>query len=473
LSNKPLGFWILTALVIGNMVGSGIFMLPSDLAQAASPGGVLFTWILTGVGVLFIALIFGNLAVNKPHMTGGPQIYAKGLFKEGSKSSILSGYSVSWGYWVANFAGNVAVITSFAGYLSTFFPILNNDALITDRFGLHLTVGRLTTFIVCSVLLWGLHALILNGVEGAGKVNFIATFTKVAGFILFIIATLFAFQSSHLVPFIEPKVDPSTGVSTGLLGQINHAALSTLWAFVGVESAVVFSSRARRPIDVKRATIVGLITATVLYIGITLLVMGSLKESALAASSKPLVDALTAAIGSAGGYLLGLLAVICLFGSTVGWIMLSAEVPYQAAKQGLFLKVFMKENKKGTPVRSLTITNVATQILLLSTISNSIAEAFSFVITIATLAYLLPYLVTAIFQIKTVLDGSYDRGTQKMWNAFIGIVGLVYSVYVIIAATSDLSTFLWGVFFIGIGVVFSPSILKSHKDRVSEKTIIE
>ncbi|MGV3488567.1 MAG: amino acid permease [Tuberibacillus sp.] len=468
MSNKPLGFWILTALVIGNMVGSGIFMLPSDLANVASPGGVLLSWVLTGVGVLFIAFIFGSLAVAKPKLTGGPQIYAKEIFPEGSKSSILSGYFVSWGYWVANFAGNTAVITSFAGYLSTFFPILNSESLVTDRFGLHLTVGRLTTFLVCSALLWGLHALVLNGVEGAGKVNLAATIAKVAGFVLFIIATLFVFQSSHLVPFVEPKVDTTTGQSVGLLGQINHAALSTLWAFVGVESAVVFSSRAKRSVDVKRATIAGLIVATILYIVITLLVMGSLKESALMSSSKPLVDALDAAIGSAGGYLLGALAIICLLGSAIGWVLLSAEVPYQSAKKGLFMKSFMKENKKGTPAQALIITNIATQVLLLSTISKSIAEAFNFIITIATLAYLLPYLVTAVFQMKSVWDGSYGVGKKRTWNAFIGIVGFIYSVYVVIAGTSDLSTFLWGVFFIGIGIVFSPFVLRKDKKTKDE-----
>ena len=137
------------------------------------------------------------------------------------------------------------------------------------------------------------------------------------------------------------------------------------------------------------------------------------------------------------------------------------------------MKVFIKENKKGTPIRSLTITNVATQILLLSTISNSIAEAFSFVITIATLAYLLPYLVTAVFQLKCVFDGSYGDGRERIWNGFIGLVGLTYSVYVIIAATSDISTFLWGVFFISFGIIFSPMILKGRNKDLSKKTILE
>jgi arginine:ornithine antiporter/lysine permease len=118
-SNK-LGFWVLTALVVGNMVGSGIFMLPRSLSEAASPAGVISAWLTTGFGVLMMALVFGNLAIRKPNLTGGPQIYAKELFKQGSQASILSGFMSSWGYWVGNLAGNVAIITTFAGYLSSF-----------------------------------------------------------------------------------------------------------------------------------------------------------------------------------------------------------------------------------------------------------------------------------------------------------------------------------------------------------------
>ncbi|GGE40616.1 arginine:ornithine antiporter [Pullulanibacillus camelliae] len=460
-SQGKLSIWILTALVVGNMVGSGIFMLPSSLAQVASPGGVLLAWIFTGVGVLFIALIFGYLSMKRPSMTGGPQIYAKGLFKEGSTASSLAGYFVSWGYWVANFAGNVAVITSFAGYLSTFFPILNSEATAFSIHHYHLTVGHLLTFLVCSVLLWGIHFLILNGIEGAGKVNLIATSTKVIGFLLFIIATLFVFQSSHLLPFVAPKVDG--GHSVGLFGQLNHAAVSTLWAFVGIESAVVFSSRAKKRQDVKRATIMGLLIATGIYIAITLLVMGSLKQAVLIHSSKPLVDALTVAIGSGGGYLLAILAVISLFGSTIGWILLSAEVPYQSAKQGLFLKAFERSNKKGTPTGALTITNVATQLLIFSTISSSIAEAFNFVTTIATLSYLLPYLVSSFFQIKVVFSDPAERHKAGWSQGIIGILGTAYALYVVVAGTSDMKTFLWGIFFIGIGIIFYPFLLMQRK----------
>jgi arginine:ornithine antiporter/lysine permease len=126
-SNK-LGLWVLTALVIGNMVGSGIFMLPRSLSEAASPAGVILAWLVTGFGVLMLALVFGSLAIRKPNLTGGPQIYAKELFKSGSHASTLSGFMSTWGYWIGNLAGNVAMITTFAGYLSTFFPILTSNA---------------------------------------------------------------------------------------------------------------------------------------------------------------------------------------------------------------------------------------------------------------------------------------------------------------------------------------------------------
>ncbi len=116
MTKHPLGFWILTALVVGNMVGSGIFMLPRSLAEAANPAGVLAAWGATGFGVLLLALVFGSLAVRKPELSGGPQIYAKALFREGSQSSVLAGFMSTWGYWIGNIAGFVAVITTFTSY---------------------------------------------------------------------------------------------------------------------------------------------------------------------------------------------------------------------------------------------------------------------------------------------------------------------------------------------------------------------
>ena len=461
-SNK-LGFWVLTALVVGNMVGSGIFMLPRSLSEAASPAGVISAWLTTGFGVLMLALVFGNLALRKPNLTGGPQIYAKELFKQGSQASTLSGYMSSWGYWIGNVAGNVAIITTFASYLSTFFPILTNKADWFTLGGFTIKVGNGLTFIVCSLLLWGTHFLILRGMEEAGRLNFAATAAKVVGFVIFIIVGLFAFEKSNILPFMATR--EVAGHTIGMLKQVNNAAINTLWAFIGVESAVVFASRARKQTDVKRATMLGLFISLGIYIGISTLVMGMLNQHTLIHSEKPLIDAIQTVLGPIGGKALAAIGLISLLGSTIGWIMLSAEVPYQAAKQGLFIPIFKKENNKGIPTFSLIVTNAVAQLFMFSTVSKSISGAFDFIIVIATLAYLVPYLISSLYQLKLVVKGETYNGNQgRIIDGIIASLATIYSVWVIIAGTADLKTFILGMVLLASGLIFYGPIRKKHKE---------
>jgi arginine:ornithine antiporter / lysine permease len=464
--NNKLGFWVLTSLVVGNMVGSGIFMLPRSLSEAASPAGVMGAWLLTGIGVLMLALVFGNLAIRKPNLSGGPQIYAKELFRKNSKASILSGFMASWGYWIGTFAGNVAIITTFAGYLSTFFPILTSEAELMMIGTFSLKVGNALTFLVCTILLWGTHFIILRGLDNAGKLNFLATATKVIGFFLFIVVGLFAFNKANILPFVDTRVGEA-GQSFGLFGQINHAAVATLWAFCGVESAMIFASRAKKKIDVKRATIVGVLITLAIYIGISMLVMGMLSQDALIASDKPLIDAIETVLGPIGGKILAAVGLISLIGSTIGWVMLGGEIPYQAAKQGLFLKAFQKENKKGIPVFALVLSNALAQLFIFSTISSSISAAFDFVIYIATLSYLVPYFISSVFQLKLVITGdTYSTMMKDRWvDGIIAALATTYSIWVIIAGTSDLKTFIFGMVLLGSGIVFYKQILADPKTK--------
>ncbi|MCP8969518.1 amino acid permease [Ectobacillus ponti] len=468
-NGNKLGLWILTALVVGNMVGSGIFMLPRSLAEAASPAGVMGAWLLTGFGVLMTALVFGNLALRKPNLTGGPQIYAKELFKPGSKASLLSGFMASWGYWIGNLAGNIAIVTTFAGYLSTFFPVMTNQAALFTVGSFTLKVGNAVTFVVCTALLWATHFIILRGLENAGKLNFAATAAKVIGFFLFIVIGLFAFQSSNLVPFVADKAGDG-GATIGLFGQVKNAAVATLWAFIGVESAVVFASRAKNQVDVKRATMLGLFIALALYIGISTLVMGMLDQNTLMKSEKPLIDAIQTVLGPIGGKLLAGIGLISLLGSTMGWVMLSAEVPYQAAKQGLFIPAFMKENKKGLPVFSLTVTNVLGQLFIFSTVSNSISKAFDFIIVVATLSYLIPYFISSVFQLKLVFTGeTYENGKGRVADGIVAALSTIYSTWVIIAGTADLKTFAFGMLLLLSGILFYGQVKKNHVQSQSEQ----
>lgn len=207
-----------------------------------------------------------------------------------------------------------------------------------------LELGKTITFLVCTVMLWGIQWILTQNFHYAGKMNLVATVAKVLGFALFIALTIFIFDAANLGNGKE-FVD-SSGNHVLLGGQINAAAIATLWAFIGIESAVMLSNRAKSQSDVRKATIIGLVVSIMIYVGITLLTMGALTQDQLRESQKPLVDALEAVIGSNGAAIMALLALISLFGSTVGWIVVSSEVPYQAAKVQLFPAFFAKTNKK-------------------------------------------------------------------------------------------------------------------------------
>jgi arginine:ornithine antiporter/lysine permease len=461
MGNKKWGLWILTTFVIGNMVGGGVFMLPSNLAQRSSSLGSTIAWGVTGIGVFMIALVFGNLAIRKPELKAGPQSYAQALFTS-PKTGRVAGYSMAWGYWAANWAATASVIIAFAGYLSTFFPIMQSTKELFSYGSFTLELGKFITFMVCSVMLWGIQVILVKNFNSAGKMNLATTVAKVLGFALFIVVTMFIFDAANLgngKAFIDAK-----GNVLSLGGQVNGAAISTLWAFVGIESAVMLSNRAKSQRDVKKATIIGLAVSLVIYLGITLLTMGALPHDQLRESQKPLVDTLTQVMGNEGATIMAILALICLLGSTIGWIVVSSEVPYQAAKVNLFPALFAKTNKNGSPVISLTLTNVMTQVFLFTTISGTIAKAYDFVIIVATLAYLIPYLVSTIYQLKLVMTGeTYDliKGSRKV-DGFITILALLYSLWVIKTGTADMKTFLLGIGLFVVGLLLYPFVMKSR-----------
>lgn len=469
MKDKKWGLLLLTSLVVGNMVGSGIFMLPSTLAQTASPLGVTLAWLVTGMGVLMIALVFGKLSIRRPDLTAGPQSYARELFESHNKGNV-AGFAMVWGYWIANWISNVAIITSFAGYLSTFFPIMSNSTILFTIGNQDIELGRFVTFVICTILLWGTHFILVTNLNVAGKLNVVATITKIIGFALFIVVALFTFQSSTLGDIYSPIVD-SEGQQHGLSSQINLAMISTLWAFVGIESAVILSGRAKSQRDVSRATIIGLLIALAIYMGITLLISGVLPQEALRSSDKPFVDALSVMIGDSGATIMAILAVVSLFGSTIGWILLSSEVPYQAAKKGVFPAYFAKVNKKGSPVRALTVTNAMSQIFIFSVISGTISEAYTFLTTSATLAYLIPYLVSAIFFLKLVVKGeTYELNKKpRLMDGIIAVLALVYSIWVIKSGTADFKTFTLGIGLFIAGIFIYP--LLKNKNGNSQTAV--
>lgn len=463
MKNQKWGLWVLTAFVIGNMIGGGIFMLPANMANSSSPIGSMLAWSISGFGVLMIAFVFGNLATRKPELKAGPQSYAQSLFKS-PKNGKIAGYSMAWGYWAANWAGTASVIIAFAGYLSTFFPVMESKSIIFSLGSFELELGKFISFLVCTSLLWGLQTILANRFDSIGKLNLVATAAKIIGFTLFIILTVFAFDASNLGNAATLIKD---GKSIGLGSQINAASIATLWAFVGIESAIMLSNRARSASDIKKATIIGLIVTVAIYAGITVLTMGALSQDALRASQRPLVDALDVVVGSGSAKILAILALVSLFGATCGWILVSAEVPYQAAKNGLFPIFFAKVNKKNSPVRSLTVTNVMTQIFLFSTVSGNVSEAYDFAMVVATLAFLIPYLVSALYGLKLVITGEtykLDKGSRRK-DFVITTIALIYSSWVVYTGTADLKTFALGIGLFVVGLLLYPVLMKEKKNE--------
>ncbi|MGR5986280.1 amino acid permease [Bacillus cytotoxicus] len=467
METRKWGLWILTAFVVGNMVGGGVFMLPANLAQVSGPLGSTLAWSITGLGVFTIALVFGNLSVRKPELKAGPQSYAQAMFPS-PKIGKVAGYSMAWGYWAANWAPTASVIISFAGYLSTFFPILQSKQILFSISGSSLELGKGLTFAVCSIMLWGIQYILSQNIDRAGNMNLVATIAKIIGFTMFIVITLFIFNVSNLGDGQTFMSESGTSIPLG--GQVNSVAIATLWAFIGIESAVMLSNRAKSQRDVKRATILGLIIALLIYMAITLLTMGALPQEVLKESQKPLVDALNLAIGNQGAYIMALLALISLFGSTVGWIVVSSEVPYQATKNGLFPKFFGRTNQKGSPSKALLITNIMTQIFLFSTISGTVSEAYHFAIVVATLAYLIPYLVSTLYQLKLVITGeTYEIQTgSRIKDGIITLLAFFYSTWVIKTGTADLTTFFLGIGLFVLGLILYPILMKNSPPLISE-----
>lgn len=467
MKDKKWGLWFLTAFVVGNMVGGGVFMLPSNLANVSSPIGSTLAWIATGLGVFMIALVFGNLVMRKPELKGGPQSYAANLFSS-PKAGKVAGYSMAWGYWAANWAATASVIISFAGYLTTFFPVMESKDILFSVGNFQLEAGKFITFLVCSIVLWGIQAILQRDINSAGNINFITTAAKIIGFGLFIVVALSLFSASNLVSteFVNSK-----GINVGLGNQVNGAAIATLWAFIGIESAVLLSNRAKSQKVVKKATLLGLLISMVIYVGITLLAMGILSTAQLQQSQKPLVDTLEMVIGHKGAYVMAILALISLLGSTVGWIVVSAEVPYQAAKSGLFPQWFAKTNQNNSPARSLTLTNGLTQLFLFATISGTVSQAYNFAIVVATLAYLVPYFVTTVYQLKLIVTGeTYDiiKGS-RVKDGIIASLALIYSLWVIKTGTADLKTFFLGIGLFVIGLLLYPILMRRGKSTSAIK----
>ncbi|SFJ61161.1 MULTISPECIES: arginine-ornithine antiporter [unclassified Bacillus (in: firmicutes)] len=409
---KKLGLFTLIALVVGSMIGGGAFNLASDMAKGAGAGAIIIGWIITGIGMVSLGLAFQNLTVKRPDLDGGIFSYAKAGFGN------FMGFNSAWGYWLSAWLGNVAYGTLLFASIGYFFPVFEGGQNVASIIG-------------ASILLWCVHMLILRGVQSAALVNLVTTIAKLVPVFVFIVVGIFAF---HIDVFLDGFWGQGATFSWADVGsQVKSTMLVTLWVFIGVEGAVVLSSRAKSRSDVGKATVIGLIGTLIIYILLTLLSLGIMKQADVANLKSPAMAYLfESVVGKWGAIFINLGLIISVLGAWLGWTLLASEIPYLAAKDGVFPKWFAKENKNKAPVNSLWLTNGLIQIFLLTFVVSD--QAYHFAFSLASSAILVPYAFSAFYQFKYSLQ-SQEKDRTK--NIVIGLVASMYGVWLIYAAGLD------------------------------------
>lgn len=409
--DKKLGLTSLTMLVIGSIIGGGIFNLMTDMANAASLGGVILGWIITGIGMSFLVMCFDNLNKKRPDLDAGIYSYAKDGFGD------YVGFNAAWGYWISALLGNVAYATLLFSSMGYFFPIFGNGQ-------------NLASVIGASILLWGVHYLITKGTSTASFINAIVTVAKLIPLGIFIVAVILAFKLNLFTQDFWGTISGKFNFSD-VLSQVRSSMVVTVWVFIGIEGAVVLSARAKKRSDVGKATMIGLFTVLAIYMLITVLSFGVMSRSGLQELSQPAMAALLAKlVGKWGAIVVNIGVIVSVLGAWLSWTMFSAELPYQAAKNKTFPKFFAKENQNGAPVNSLLLTNGVVQLFVFTFLITD--KAYNFAYALSTSAILIPYALTAFYQTKYSIQE--DKNTKgRGLQIVVGIAASLYSIWLIYA----------------------------------------
>ncbi|WP_137146852.1 arginine-ornithine antiporter [Mycolicibacterium sp. CR10] len=414
-TKKGLGLAALTAIVVGSMIGSGIFALPSQMAGSAAPGPLLIGWAITGVGMLTLAFVFQTLATRKPDVDGGVYGYARAGFGN------YIGFTSAFGYWVSAWVGNVAYLVLLFSTLGYFFPGFEGGATVPAIIG-------------ASVVLWVVHFLTLRGVQTAALVNVVVTIAKVVPILVFIAIAAVGFKAGLFSADFWGKATQIDGAPLGdTVTQIKNMMLVTVWVFIGIEGAAVYSQRAANRRDVGRATVLGFVGVLVLLLMVNLLSYGLMAQAELAGVPDPsMAGVLEAQVGSWGAAFISIGLVISLLGALIAWVLLCVEILRLPAHEHVMPKALASENAHGAPANALWLTNICVQALLLWTLANS--STYTNLVYLATSLILLPYLWSAAYQVLLAVRGeTYESGHGRAKDLIIGVIALGYAVWLVYA----------------------------------------
>jgi APA family basic amino acid/polyamine antiporter len=410
-ATRHIGIWTAVALVMGNMIGSGIFLLPASLALFGGIG--LAAWVVSAAGSICLALVFARLSRLDP-AHGGPYAFTRKAFGD------LAGFLVAWGYWISVWCGNAAIAMAGVGSLEPFFPTLVHTPAAAA--------------LLATAAVWLLTGVNVIGIREAGHVQNVTTVLKILPLVVIGIGGTMVFKASHF---------PIAAVAGhSMAGSLAAAAALTFWAFGGLESATIPADAIHNPErTISRATIIGTALCAVIYIVSTIGVMSLIDPKTLATAPAPFADAAQVLFGGWARKAMAIGAAIACFGALNGWILIAGQVPMAIAKDGLFPRMFARVSRRGTPAHGLIISGLLTTGLLATTATDGLVKVFTFIILLGTLNALVPYAFSSLAGLIIERQGSGPSRASR-GATVIAALAFAYALWAIGGSGADVV--YWG-----------------------------
>lgn len=413
-SEQKLSLFALTSMVVGSMIGAGIFNLPGRFATATGPFGAIIAWAIAGTGMYMLARVFQALAEKKPDIDSGVFAYAKAGFGD------YMGFLSAFGYWLGSCLGNVFYWVLIGSTLGRFFPEIFGDG------------STATAIIVSLVGIWAFHFMILRGVEQATFINSVVTVAKIVPIIVAILAMVFAFNYTQ---FSENFLGGVGMPEKTLLAQVRDTMLITIFVFLGIEGASVYSRFAVKRSDVGTATILGFVGVTGLMVAITLLPYATAPRAAIAGVQQPsLAGALELVVGHWGAVFISIGVLVSVLGAYLAWSLICAEVLFAAAKSQDMPRLFAAQNGNRVPANALWLTNIVVSLFVISTYWSR--DAFNVMLDMTSVTALLPYLLVAGYGVLIARRGEGYETTpgERGRDQVFAWMAVVYTLIMFVAA---------------------------------------
>ncbi|MFJ4715467.1 basic amino acid/polyamine antiporter [Streptomyces sp. NPDC088785] len=407
-----LTLFTLTTMVVGSMVGAGVFSLPRRFADETGVAGALIAWVVAGTGMLMLAFVFQRLALRRPDLDAGVYAYAKAGFGE------YLGFFSAFGYWASACVGNVTYWVLIMSTVGAIAPALGDG----DTF---------LAIVLSSVGLWGFFLLIRRGVREAATINRIVTVAKVVPIVVFVILALFFFK-----PHVFAENWGGADYAGSLFNQVRGTMLATVFVFLGVEGASVYSRHAERREDVGRATVLGFLSVFAIFASVTIVSYGILPMSEIAGLRQPsMAGVLQEAVGTWGEVFVSVGLIVSVLGAYLAWTLMAAEVLFVAAQDHDMPRFLGRATAKDVPVPALLMTTILSQVVLVVTLFSD--DAFNFALDLTSSLTLIPFLLAAAFALKIALrpdPRTVGGGTGLSSDLVVAALATVYTAFLLYAA---------------------------------------